>query len=127
MQYKYVPEEYDVPVHVIKYVAPETNCFNVNGVAVPCHIEGEARRKRSPEEEAAAAPAVAPLVYGGYPFYGHAGFPYAHYAHPLVKYAEPTIKEIPVPTPVVKEIVKEVPLAPLCQNHLGLAVPCRLA
>jgi len=43
---------------------------------------------------------------------------------PVVTYAEPKVQEIEVPTPVYKNVVEKVPLQPLCQNHLGFAVPC---
>ena len=46
------------------------------------------------------------------------------YFHLQVTYAKPVVQEIEVPTPVYKQVVEKVPLAPLCQNHLGYAVPC---
>merc|ERR1739838_547731 len=74
------------------------------------------------------------VPYAGYPYaaglpYAHAGLPYAHAglgyaAYPHVTYAKPVVQEIEVPTPVYKNVVEKVPLQPLCQNHLGLAVPC---
>merc|ERR1711881_214301 len=54
------------------------------------------------QEEPARGPAAfAPLFYGGYPFYGHADYPFVH--HPLVK----------------KKIAKIE-----CLNNFGQAVPC---
>merc|ERR1712026_118836 len=55
---KPVVKEVEVPVKHITYGVKETGCTNVFGFAVPCLAEGEARRKRSAdEEEAEAAPA----------------------------------------------------------------------
>ena len=110
IQYKYVPEEVEIPIHSVKFVPPETACYNDAGVAVPC-----ARRKRDAEE--VAAPAVLPYHFG-YPYH------YGYHGYPVVKPLEPKIVEIPVKTPVYKHVVEEVPLGPACQNHLGLAVPC---
>jgi len=73
IQYKYVPEEVEIPIHSVKFVPPETACYNDAGVAVPC-----ARRKRDAEEtEAVAAPALLPYHFGY-----HAPL---HYGYPVVK------------------------------------------
>merc|ERR1712238_28183 len=103
-------------------------------------IPSPVQYKYVPKEVAAVTPAATvPLAYAGYPYaaglpYAHAGLPYAHaglpYAHagyagyPHVTYAKPVVQEIEVPTPVYKQVIEKVPLAPLCQNHLGYAVPC---
>merc|ERR1711910_308189 len=107
------------------------------------YAAGEVALPVAPVHEVApvvAAPAVAPVAvaapywnnyYGGYPYahagYAHAGYAHAGYAHPYA-YAptvlEPKVVEIEVPTPVYKEVVEKVPLAPACQNHLGFPVPC---
>merc|ERR1712172_67699 len=128
VQYKYVPKEVEIEVKTYQPELIETGCANIFGTPVPCHQEGEARKRRSAEEVAAATPAATlPLAYAGYPYaaglpYAHAGLGYAAYPH--VTYAKPVVQEIEVPTPVYKQVVEKVPLAPLCQNHLGLAVPC---
>lgn len=44
----------------------------------------------------------------------------------MVTYAQPKVHEIEVPTAVYKHVVEKVPIAPLCQNHRGLAVPCNV-
>merc|ERR1712004_779632 len=60
---KPVVNEVEVPVPVVQYAAIDTGCKNSFGHAVPCFQEGEARRKRSADEEAAeAAPAVATVL-----------------------------------------------------------------
>merc|ERR1712213_259985 len=100
----------------------DTGCKNSFGTPVPCFQEGEARKRRDAEEAAATPAATIPLAYAAHPSYAHAGLPYAAYPH--VTYAKPVVQEIEVPTPVYKNVVEKVPLAPLCQNHLGLAVPC---
>merc|ERR1712001_565945 len=64
---KPVIKEVEVPVEHITYGIKETGCTNVFGFAVPCLAEGEARRKRSADEEAAAAPAAPVLAYSGLP------------------------------------------------------------
>ena len=105
----------------------ETGCKNSFGNPVPCFLPGEARRKRSADEAPAA---IAPLAYpyGGYPFYGGYGafgaYPYA-IAAPKVTIPEPIVKEIPVNTPVYKEVIEKVPIQPACQNGFGVPVPCR--
>merc|ERR1711944_257020 len=73
---KPVVKEVEVPVKHITYGVKETGCTNVFGFAVPCLAEGEARRKRSADEEAAAPV----LAYSGLPL-GYAGYPYAHYPY----------------------------------------------
>merc|ERR1712173_565325 len=60
---KPVIKEVEVPVEHITYGIKETGCTNVFGFAVPCLAEGEARRKRSADEEAAAPV----LAYSGLP------------------------------------------------------------
>merc|ERR1712020_872226 len=63
---KPVIKEVEVPVEHITYGVKETGCTNVFGFAVPCLAEGEARRKRSADEEAAEVAAPAPvLAYSG--------------------------------------------------------------
>ena len=53
---KFVPKEVPVEVKHIQYGIAETGCHNHFGFSVPCLQEGEARKKRSADEEAAAAP-----------------------------------------------------------------------
>merc|ERR1739844_820870 len=128
VQYKYVPKEVEIEVKTFQPELIETGCANSFGTPVPCFQAGEARKRRSAEEVAAATPAATlPLAYAGYPYaaglpYAHAGLAYAAYPH--VTYAKPVVQEIEVPTPVYKNVVEKVPPQPLCQNHLGLAVPC---
>merc|ERR1739844_423430 len=135
VQYKYVPKEVEIEVKTYQPELIETGCANSFGTPVPCFQAGEARKRRSAEEVAAATPAATlPLAYAGYPYaaglpYAHAGLPYAHAglgyaAYPHVTYAKPVVQEVEVPTPVYKNVVEKVPLQPLCQSHLGLAVPC---
>merc|ERR1712079_911778 len=62
---KPVIKEGEGPGEHITYGIKETGCTNVFGFAVPCLAEGEARRKRSADEEAeveatVAAPALTP-------------------------------------------------------------------
>merc|ERR1711934_149176 len=113
---KPVVNEVEVPVPVVQYAAIDTGCTNHFGHAVPCFQEGEARRKRSADEEAAeAAPALA-LPYGlGY---AGLGYPYA--------VAAPAPVEVEVPVTQYKYVpeVKTVELPPACQNAFGFAVPC---
>merc|ERR1712183_804035 len=120
---KPVVNEVEVPVPVIEYAVHETDCKNSFGHAVPCLQEGEARRKRSADEEAAveAAPAVLPYGLGlGYHGLGYAGlgYPYA--------VAAPAPVEVEVPVTQYKYVpeVKTVELPPACQNAFGFAVPC---
>merc|ERR1712141_840943 len=104
VQYKHVVKE--VPIEIKKFV-PEvvtTGCVNSFRTAVPCFIAGEARKRRSADEAPAATVALA--------------HPYA-YAPTVL---EPKVVEIEVPTPVYKEVVEKVPIAPACQNHLGFPV-----
>merc|ERR1711997_1154338 len=128
VQYKYVPKEVEIEVKTFQPELIETGCANSFGTPVPCFQAGEARKRRSAEEVAAATPAATlPLAYAGYPYaaglpYAHAGLGYAAYPH--VTYAKPVVQEVEVPTPVYKNVLEKVPLQPLCQNHLGLAVPC---
>merc|ERR1712203_660616 len=110
VQYKYVPKEVEIEVKTYQPELIETGCANSFGTPVPCFQAGEARKRRSAEEVAAATPAATlPLGYAAYPH---------------VTYAKPVVQEVEVPTPVYKNVVEKVPLQPLCQNHLGLAVPC---
>jgi len=128
---KLVPKEVEVPVKTLEYAVKETGCKNVFGFNVPCLTEGQARRRRSPDEEtpaaAPAAPAVAPVVaglpfsYGALPF---AAYPYAAYPYAQVKVAEPQVTEVEVPYYAYKQVVEKVELQPLCHNGLGFAVPC---
>ena len=84
MQYKYVPKEVEIEVKTYQPELIETGCANIFGTPVPCFQAGEARKRRSAEEVAAATPAATlPLAYAGYPYaaglpYAHAGLPYAH-------------------------------------------------
>merc|ERR1712033_70590 len=83
---KPVVNEVEVPVPVVQYAAIDTGCKNSFGHAVPCLQEGEARRKRSAdEEEAAAAPVASVLPYGfglGYHGLGYAGLGYHGLGYP---------------------------------------------
>ena len=127
IQYKYVPKEVEIEVKSYQHEIEATGCVNFLGTAVPCR-----ERRDADEEEAPKALEVpyyyAPSVYGAplaHPY--HAPLAYHHIAAPApVTYTipEPVVKEIEVPTPVYKHVVEKVPLKPLCQNHLGLAVPC---
>merc|ERR1712001_558392 len=120
---KPVIKEVEVPVEYNTYAVKETGCTNVFGFAVPCLAEGEARRKRSADEEAAAAPV---LAYSGLPL-GYAGYPYAHYpyaGYPALTVAEPKVTEVEIPQIVYKPVEKKIELAPLCHNGFGHAVPC---
>ena len=90
------------------------------------------REKREAEEETKTL--ELPYYYAPTIYNHHVAHPYALSA-PLAYHApiaapvtytvpEPVVKEIEVPTPTYKHVVEKVPLQPLCQNHLGLAVPC---
>merc|ERR1712045_934612 len=128
---KPVVNEVEVPVPVVQYAAIDTGCTNHFGHAVPCFQEGEARRKRSADEEAAeAAPALASVLpYGlgyaglGYAGLGYHGLGYAGLGYP---YAAPAPVEVEVPVTQYKYVpeVKTVELPPACQNAFGFAVPC---
>merc|ERR1712200_191042 len=124
---KLVAKNIEVPVEVAKFSVKETGCVNSFGLNVPCAQEGEARRKRSAdEEEAEAAPAAPVLTYGlpyaaGLPY---AGLGYTSYALPSVKIAEPKVTEVEVPTYSLKPVEKNIELAPLCNNAAGWPVPC---
>merc|ERR1712203_1104703 len=127
---KPVVNEVEVPVPVVQYAAIDTGCKNSFGHAVPCFQEGEARRKRSADEEAAeAAPAVAtvpPYHLGlGYHGLGYAGLGYAGLHYPYAV-AAPAPVEVEVPVTQYKYVpeVKTVELPPACQNAFGFAVPC---
>merc|ERR1711997_1175153 len=131
IQYKYVPNEVEIEVKSFQPELVKTGCINSFGNPVPCFLPGEARKKRSADETPAAtvplaaAPLVAPHFYGGYgayPYAHHLAAPY--YAAPKVTIPDPIIKEIPVNTPVYKQVVEKVPIQPACQNGLGFAVPC---
>merc|ERR1712088_777894 len=125
---KFVPKEVPVEVKHIQYGIAETGCHNHFGFSVPCLQEGEARKKRSADEEAAAAPVVLPyggFGYGGFGYgYPHAygAYPYA-FGHPAVKVAEPVVTEVEVPHIVYKPVVEKVDLAPACHNGAGWPVP----
>merc|ERR1739847_256359 len=122
---KPVIKEVEVPVEYNTYAVKETGCTNVFGFAVPCLTEGEARRKRSADEEAAEVAAPV-LAYSGLPL-GYAGYPYAHYpyaGYPAVTVAEPKVTEVETPQIVYKPVEKKIELAPLCHNGFGHAVPC---
>merc|ERR1711874_214844 len=133
----YVPKEVEIPVKTIEYGIAETGCKNVFGFEVPCAAEGEARRKRSADEEAAAPAAVLPLGYAGLGYgyaglgLGYAGLGYAGlgyhglgYGLPAVTVAEPKVTDVEVPHYVYKPVVEKVALAPGCHNGAGWPVPC---
>merc|ERR1711981_422854 len=136
---KPVVNEVEVPVPVVQYAAHETGCVNAFGNRVPCLQEGEARRKRAADEEAAeAAPAVASVLpYGlGYAGLGYHGLGYAGLGYAGLGYAglhgypyavtAPAPVEVVVPVTQYKYVpeVKTVELPPACQNAFGFAVPC---
>merc|ERR1711997_690081 len=126
---KPVIKEVEVPVEYNTYAVKETGCTNVFGFAVPCLAEGEARRKRSADEEAEAAAPAPVLAYSGLPlgYAGYAGYPYAHFPYagsPAVTVAEPKVTEVEIPQIVYKPVEKKIELAPLCHNGAGFAVPC---
>merc|ERR1711997_661748 len=122
IQYKYVPNEVEIEVKSFQPELVKTGCLNSFGNPVPCFLPGEARKKRSADEEtpAATVPLVAPHFYGGYPY----AAPAPYFAAPKVTIPDPIVKEIPVNTPVYKQVVEKVPIQPACQNGLGFAVPC---
>merc|ERR1712071_598259 len=113
---------------------------NSFGNPVPCLQEGEARKKRSADEEAAveAAPAVASVLpYGlgyaglgyhglGYAGLGHAGLGYAGVHGYPYAVAAPAPVEVEVPVTQYKYVpeVQTIELPPACQNAFGFAVPC---
>merc|ERR1711992_296453 len=117
---KPVVNEVEVPVPVVQYAAIDTGCKNSFGHAVPCFQEGEARKKRSADEEAAeAAPAVATVL----PYGLGLGYSGLHYPYAI---AAPAPVEVEVPVTQYKYVpeVKTVELPPACQNAFGFAVPC---
>merc|ERR1712165_613473 len=123
---KPVVNEVEVPVPVVQYAAIDTGCTNHFGPAVPCFQEGEARRKRSADEEAAeAAPALASVLPYGL---GYAGLGYAGLGYPYAV-AAPAPVEVEVPVTQYKYVpeVKTVELPPACQNAFGFAVSLRLS
>merc|ERR1712212_369487 len=110
IQYKYVPNEVEIEVKSFQPELVKTGCVNSFGNPVPCFLPGEARKKRSADETpAATVPLAAPAPY---------------FAAPKVTIPDPIVKEIPVNTPVYKQVVEKVPIQPACQNGLGFAVPC---
>merc|ERR1711981_975410 len=98
---KPVVNEVEVPVPVVQYAAIDTGCTNHFGHAVPCFQEGEARRKRSADEEAAeAAPALASVLPYGL---GYAGLGYAGLGYPYAV-AAPAPVEVEVPVTQYKYV-----------------------
>merc|ERR1712088_1027802 len=103
------------------------------GQAVPCFQEGEARRRRSADEEEAAPAVASVLPYGlglgyhglGYAGLGYHGLGYAGLGYPYAV-AAPAPVEVEVPVTQYKYVpeVKTVELPPACQNAFGFAVPC---
>merc|ERR1712203_1255197 len=94
VQYKYVPKEVEIEVKTFQPELIETGCANSFGTPVPCFQAGEARKRRSAEEVAAATPAATlpfPYAHAGLP-YAHAGLGYAAYPH--VTYAKPVVQEV---------------------------------
>ena len=87
MQYKYVPKEVEIEVKTYQPELIETGCANIFGTPVPCFQAGEARKRRSAEEVAAATPAATlPLAYAGYPYagaYGHPAYAFGGYPYAL--------------------------------------------
>merc|ERR1711997_1056213 len=130
---KPVVNEVEVPVPVVQYAAIDTGCKNSFGHAVPCLQEGEARRKRSADEEEAAPAVASVLPYGlglgyhglGYAGLGYHGLGYAGLGYPYAV-AAPAPVEVEVPVTQYKYVpeVKTVELPPACQNAFGFAVPC---
>merc|ERR1712126_171508 len=126
---KPVVNEVEVPVPVVQYAAIDTGCKNSFGHAVPCFQEGEARRKRSADEEAAeAAPAVATVLpYGlglGYHGLGYAGLGYAGLHYPYAV-AAPAPVEVEVPVTQYKYVpeVKTVEPPPPARTLSALPFP----
>merc|ERR1712002_662508 len=122
---KPVVKEIEVPVETLKFEAKATGCTNSFGNPVPCLAEGEARKKREADDEAAAeeaAPAVLPLGLGyaglGYTGLGYAGLGYS------VALPAPTVTEVEVPQYKLVPKEKVVELLPACQNAWGFGVPC---
>merc|ERR1711890_104759 len=114
-------------------------CSALRGLCRPCWLplwrlrlplrRGEARRKRSAdEEEAAAAPVASVLPYGfglGYHGLGYAGLGYHGLGYPYAV-AAPAPVEVEAPVTQYKYVpeVKTVEPPPACQNAFGFAVPC---
>ncbi len=142
VQTKFVPKEYEVPVHTVEYEAVGTMCENAFGQNVPCK-----KAKRSAEEmKEEEKKALQVLPYGLSPFgYNTAALPYAYgsplaystpyaaYASPLAytvprpveyKALEPKIQEIEVPKPVLKKVVTKIQVGPTCFNGNGFPVLC---
>merc|ERR1712180_190064 len=140
---KPVAKEIEVPVTTIKLEAAETGCANSFGNPVPCLQEGEARKRREADDEAAPAATVLPLGYAGL---GYAGLGYAGLGYPGLGYAglgynglgyaglaglpyttalpAPTVTEVEVPQYKLVPQEKVVEVAPACQNAWGFPVPC---
>merc|ERR1711936_983746 len=126
---KHVAKEVEIPVKTLQYAVAESACKNVFGFPVPCLQDGEARKKRAADEEA-AAPAVLPFPYAGFGYgglLGYGGFHGYPYAYPQVKIGEPEVTEVEVPHYVYKPVVEKVALPPLCHNGLESLspVPCK--
>merc|ERR1712055_1240609 len=103
---KPVVNEVEVPVPVVQYAAIDTGCKNSFGHAVPCFQEGEARRKRSADEEEAAPAVASVLPYGlglGYHGLGYAGLGYDGLGYPYAV-AAPAPVEVEVPVTQYKYV-----------------------
>jgi len=104
--------------------------------AAPAAEEAAPAEEAKVEEAAPAAPALpltpyyytnayaAPVVAGTYAYSHPLTYTYPYAAPIAYKAIEPKVQEIEVPTPKFKTVVEKIPIQPLCQNHLGFAVPC---
>jgi hypothetical protein len=120
----------------VKAEVEKTGCMNNNGEYVAC--AQKTKREAEPQIIASGLPLAysgihglntLPLAYGGLNTLGWNGLntlPLTYNTLPAVsvKTVEPKIQEIEVQTPVFKNVVEKVAVAPLCQNQWGLMVPC---